>query len=105
MEKKIKRYAILNLIGVIIIIVCKAIQTYFIIDETFINRRITAMIGAFIIIPTLIISSILFIIIMLYYKRNKFKVDLFSLYLIIPYVLMLIFITYILVKIIILSVK
>ena len=95
MERKIKKYAILNFIGVIIIVICKLIQTYIVNEETPIDRRIGALIGGFIILPILFIISILFIIILRYYFKNRFKVSLFSLYFTIPYMILLVFIIFI----------
>ncbi|MDR6968890.1 putative membrane protein [Flavobacterium arsenatis] len=72
MEKKIKRISIINYVFIIIIVVAGLIQLYF--QGEYINyRRLRAVIGYFVIVPSVFISLLLTFSIFRYYYKNKFK--------------------------------
>lgn len=100
MENKIKKYSLLNLVIIIIIIGLGIIQNLYYGD---IHRRLTAFIGYFLILPLFITSICLTIPILNYYiGKNKSK-NLKYLYLTIPAILFIVYFIIVFVLIIIKS--
>jgi len=97
METKQLKNCVLNLLCVLIIVIAKLVQTYVFVPENIVNRKINLYIGLFVTIPAFIIATITFYFsIKLYYKV---KLNMRYLYLLIPYVFLILIILYYLINI------
>ncbi|SNY94434.1 hypothetical protein [Flagellimonas pacifica] len=103
--EKIKRYSIVNLVGVLLIIAAKIIQTSIFDSDSDIDRRASFYIGILITIPAFVASLISFFLLLRIYLTNKKELSLSKFYLVIPFLLMLLFIVVLLIIILIESIK
>lgn len=99
MEKIIKRASLFNIVTAITIIVAVSVQLH-LSGEYIYFRRARAILGYFIIIPSLMITLIGTIIVIKYYLSNRFNKPYKYLFLTIPSILILLYIIYMLILIV-----
>ncbi|NQY31131.1 MAG: hypothetical protein HRT69_16905 [Flavobacteriaceae bacterium] len=92
--KKIKKYSIINFICVLIIVASKMTQTFIFNSSSNLDRKTSLIIGLVLLIPAFVLSLISFIIIGTKYYNSKEKLELKKLYLLIPFILLMIFMIY-----------
>jgi hypothetical protein len=100
MEKKIRSASITSLVSFLLILMAGFVQLYLKVEYNVIYRKVSAILGYFVIVPAFLASTIGTVLVIKYYWNN-FKAPFKWLYFIIPSILTLLYFTYIIASILI----